>query len=155
LLCGLDNDERSFWIDRIVTQLEVCDRWNRSDLMLSWDEIRTMQQHNISFGSHTVTHPILSKISAEEIRTELQCSKETIEKQLGVPIRTFAYPVGRTEDFNGEVKTMLQEAGYVCAVTTIPGPNEPGQDPFELKRGTPWETYLPAFATQLSWYKFC
>ena len=68
--------------------------------MLNWDEIRVMQQHNITFGSHTVTHPILSRISAERVRTEIQRSKEMIEKHLNVPVRTFAYPVGRSQDFN-------------------------------------------------------
>ena len=112
-------------------------------------------EHNITFGSHTVTHPILSRISTERIKTEIQRSKETIEKYLNVPVRTFAYPVGRNQDFNEEVKTLLQEAGYICAVTTIPGANESGQDPFELRRLTPWEDYLPAFAAKLNWYKFC
>jgi hypothetical protein len=155
LLWALDDCERLSWIDCLVARLEVCDRRERPDLMLSWEEIKTMQEHKINFGSHTVTHPILSRISPDKIRRELTISKETIEKQLGVPVRTFAYPVGRGQDFNEEVKTLLQEAGYVCGLTTILGPNEPRQDPFELRRGTPWETYLPAFAAKLSWYKFC
>jgi hypothetical protein len=49
---------------------------------------------------------------------------------------------------------MVREAGYRCAVTTIFGVNDAGQDPFELRRGTPWENDLPSFAAKLSWYKF-
>jgi peptidoglycan/xylan/chitin deacetylase (PgdA/CDA1 family) len=155
LLWALDDDERLFWIDRLTVELEVFDRREMPELMLNWDEIRIMQQHNIAFGSHSVTHPILSRISAERIRTEIQRSKETIEKQLNVPVRTFAYPVGRSQDFNEDTKTLLQEDGYICAVTTIPGANESGQDPFELRRVIPWESYLPAFAAKLNWYRFC
>jgi peptidoglycan/xylan/chitin deacetylase (PgdA/CDA1 family) len=155
LLWALDDDERLSWIERLILKLEVCDRKERPNLMLNWDEIRIMQQHHIAFGSHTVTHPILSRSSVERIRTEIQSSKETIEKHLNVPVTTFAYPVGRSEDFNENVKMLLREAGYICAVTTIFGANEGGQDPFELKRATPWETYLPAFAAKLNWYKFC
>jgi peptidoglycan/xylan/chitin deacetylase (PgdA/CDA1 family) len=155
LLWALNDDERLSWIDRLILELEACDRKASPNLMLNWDEIRIMQQHHITFGSHTVTHPILSRSSVERIKTEIQNSKETIEKHLNVPVTTFAYPVGRSEDFNENVKSLLKEAGYICAVTTISGANETGQDPFELRRATPWETYLPAFAAKLNWYKFC
>jgi len=154
-LWALNDDERFFWIDRLNSELGVCDRKETPNLMLNWDEIKIMQQHIVTFGSHTMTHPILSRISIERIKTEIQCSKKTIEEHLKVPVRTFAYPVGRNQDFNEDAKILLQEAGYICAVTTIPGTNESGQDPFELRRATPWETYLPAFAAKLNWYKFC
>src|SRR5262249_17013406 len=120
LLFALGDDERLHWIDRLIAELEVCDRSERPNLILNCDEIRIMQRHDITFGSHTETHPILSRLSTERIKAEIQRSKETIEKHLNVPVRTFAYPVGRSHDFNEDVKALLREAGYICAVTTIP-----------------------------------
>jgi hypothetical protein len=52
-------------------------------------------------------------------------------------------------------KALLQEAGYICALTTIFGTNTYGHDLFALRRGQPWETDLPLFAAKLNWYKFC
>jgi peptidoglycan/xylan/chitin deacetylase (PgdA/CDA1 family) len=154
VLFTLDNEERLFWVDRLVRELEVEDLKIGRKLMLNWDEIRTMQRYNISFGSHTVTHPILSRLSLERSRIEIECSRETIEKHLNTPVTTFAYPVGRREDFNEDVKRLLRESGYGCALTTMPGTNDSGVDPYELRRATPWETSLPTFATKLSWYRF-
>jgi peptidoglycan/xylan/chitin deacetylase (PgdA/CDA1 family) len=155
VLFALEDRDRLFWVDYVVRELEIDDFKEKPRLMLSWDEIKTMQQHNISFGSHTLSHPILSRMSLERSRIEIECSKETIEKHLNVAVTTFAYPVGRRQDFNDDIKRVLRESGYVCALTTIPGTNDGSVDPYELKRATPWETYLPAFAAKLSWYRFC
>jgi peptidoglycan/xylan/chitin deacetylase (PgdA/CDA1 family) len=113
-----------------------------------------MHRNGISFGSHTLKHPVLTTIPIEEAKREICISKQVIEDALGSPATTFAYPVGRREDFNHSVKAIVKDAGYVCAVTTIFGANDSGQDLFELKRGIPWEVDLPSFATKLSWYKF-
>jgi hypothetical protein len=39
-------------------------------------------------------------------------------------------------------------------VTTEFGFNQPGDDPFALKRFTPWGRHVGAFAMQLDWYRF-
>jgi peptidoglycan/xylan/chitin deacetylase (PgdA/CDA1 family) len=96
----------------------------------------------------------LSTLSAEEARHEVQESKRILEEQLGAPVRTFAYPSGRKEDYNRAIRAILEETGYSCAVTSVFGVNEKGQDPFELRRGTPWEPALATFAMKLNWYKF-
>jgi len=153
-LRSLDTRDRLLWIDCLITKLFLQDRNIFSQLMLSWDDIKIMHANGISFGSHTVTHPIMSKISSEQVMWEICESKRIIEGHLGSPIRTFAYPNGKEEDFNHTTKALLQEAGYVCALTTIFGTNAYGHDLFALRRGQPWETDLPLFAAKLSWYKF-
>ena len=122
--------------------------------MLTWDHVRIMHENDISFGSHTVTHPILSRVPISRARTELCISKRVIEEKLGCPVKTFAYPNGKEEDFNETTKLLLKEAGYICALTTIFGTNECNQDLFALRRGQPWEKDLPTFAVKLQWYKF-
>lgn len=152
-LRALEDHERPFWIQRLVEKLKVIGKKDAADLMLNWEEVRIMQQQGISFGSHTVTHPILSRLPADKVREEVLKSKKTIEEQLGVPVRTFAYPSGRKQDFTEITKNILKEAGYDCAVTMVFGTNEYDQDLFELRRGMPWENHLPTFAVKLSWYK--
>jgi len=155
LLRSLNGRERSLWLDQLIDRLEVEDRKETSNLMLTWDEVGDMQQGGISFGSHSVTHPILSRLSIDEARIEICESKRIIEERLGVRVRSFAYPSGRKIDFNEKIKDILREAGYSCALTMIFGANEIGQDLFEFRRGEPWEQDLPTFAMKFDWYKFC
>jgi hypothetical protein len=85
---------------------------------------------------------------------EIRESRTVIEQRLGKPVQTFAYPNGGRTDFDEFTKLVVREAGYLCAVTTLFGTNTVESDPFELRRGGPWEEHLPTFAMKLNWYKF-
>jgi peptidoglycan/xylan/chitin deacetylase (PgdA/CDA1 family) len=150
----LDEQQRSLSVDRLLEVLQVENLTDSGGLMLNWDEIRVMQRHGIDFGSHTVTHPILSRLPDDRSWMEIAESKRVIEEQLGKQVRALAYPVGRKTDFNDVTKMLVRKAGYTCALTTMFGPNESKQDLFELRRGKPWEEDLPTFAVKLKWYKF-
>ena len=152
-LWSLKDEDRTLAVARLRECLEVCSKPER-DLMLSWDEIRLMHRNGISFGSHTMTHPILSKLSASRLEREVLDSKRAIEANLQCNVQTFAYPVGRSQDFDDRTKSLLRDTGYRCAVTTRFGVNRPNQDRFELRRATPWETDLPSFALKLAWYRY-
>ena len=102
---------------------------------LNWQEIREMIESGlISFGSHSASHPILSRLSETALRDEVKESKQTIEEKAGVPCLFFCYPNGREGDFNSKTKEALQEAGYAAAFTTVEGMNDKRSDIFELKR---------------------
>jgi len=152
-LWSVSEDERAEGIDRLVESLEV-QHCEKQRLMLSWDEVGIMYEHGISFGSHTVTHPILTGLSGARLRSEIVESKSLIEGRLNCNVRCFAYPIGRAQDFDQRAKAILKENGYRCAVTTMSGVNDSQRDLFELRRGTPWERDLPSFAMKLAWYKF-
>lgn len=153
LLWSLTVDERENRVEQLLDSLNV-KRCDDQTLMLSWEEIQVMHAHGICFGSHTVTHPILSTLPEARLLLEIIESKRVIEEQLTNRISTFAYPVGRAQDFDARTKAILKEHGYRSAVTTIFGVNEPGDDLFALRRMTPWERDLPSFATKLAWYRF-
>ncbi len=153
LFWTLPEDARDYWVDQLMIRLEVSAGFEAHDLMLTWDQIRMMQEAGLAFGSHTMTHPILSRLSHGRQSEEIFESKRVLEEQLGVPVKSFAYPVGRKQDFNASTKRLLKEAGYSCALTTIFGVNECGQDLFELRRATPWEEEIPRFALKLNYYK--
>jgi poly-beta-1,6-N-acetyl-D-glucosamine N-deacetylase len=69
----------------------------------------------VTVGSHTVSHAILTNLTEERIRFELGQSKRTLESWINADIRCFAYPVGL---FDGRGKTLLVESGYCMAATT-------------------------------------
>src|SRR2546427_3585444 len=45
--------------------------------------------------------------------------RTVLEQQLGHPVRTFAYPVGKAEHIGAAALRAVREAGYDWAVTTI------------------------------------
>ena len=155
LLRSVNEAERSRLIDRLISLLCVEDRKEERGLMLSWDEVKEMHDSGMSFGSHSVTHPILSTLSIDRCKTEILGSKKTIEEKLRSPVKAFAYPNGGREDFNEDIKNLVRAAGYVCGLTTLFGANGEGQDLFELRRATPWDQQIASFGLRLAYYKFC
>lgn len=100
---------------------------------LTWAQIREMSGQGISFGSHTKEHLVLSHLTdTKQLWDEIAGSKPMIEKQAGVPVRFFSYPVGA---FTDEVVRYVKEAGYKGAVTTKRGQGALyGADPYLLRR---------------------
>jgi peptidoglycan/xylan/chitin deacetylase (PgdA/CDA1 family) len=76
---------------------------------LTWDMIETMHRAGITIGSHTQSHSLLTRESADMALIELCGSKRTLEARLNTPIEHFAYPDGR---FNPTVTQAVNAAGY-------------------------------------------
>ena len=151
----IDNEERDLYIDRLIKILEINEKKENLNLMMTWEDVRSMYEDGISFGAHTVTHTILSNLTIEKMREEILTSKKVVEENLQTVVKTFAYPNGTRADFNETTKDLLRESGYSCAVTTIFGTNSLDQDCFELRRGMPWEEDIRTFGLKLHYYKFC
>lgn len=109
-----------------------------SGLYLSWDQIREMSRSGlIEFGSHTLTHPILTRISPAEARHEVEESKKKIESEINKPVISLAYPNGGAADFSQDVINAVREAGIEMAFTLLPGPSsykDVKTLPFEIRR---------------------
>ena len=106
-----------------------------SELILSWDEIKEMSRNQVYFGAHTVSHPILSKISLESAKSEILESKRKIEGEVGREVVTFCYPDGRLDDVNDDIEEILESSGFKCAVTTSPQAFVSSRSkPYELPR---------------------
>lgn len=119
--------------------------------MLNWKQIRTMQSAGISFGSHTMTHPVLSRLGARDLVDELRDSKRILQNELQRPILDFAYPFGTADSFNWETSNHLSALGYRSAVTLFEGLNTSITNRFWLRRVTYCEcASLPIFAARIS-----
>jgi peptidoglycan/xylan/chitin deacetylase (PgdA/CDA1 family) len=124
-----------------------------SPLMLTWEMVRAMRGDLISFGAHTVNHPLLSQVDLPEIRAEIADSKRRIEAVLGEEVTTFAYPNGASSVFNEQVTAVVRAAGLKLAFTMTAGANRPGVDPLSLKRyGVP-NIPAHALAARLRWLR--
>jgi len=93
---------------------KVGQNYGRSSL--TWEQIREMAQNPlVTIASHSISHPNdLREFDDAQLRPEIFESKRILEEQLGIPIRHFVYPVGK---YDARVKQMVQEAGYLSALT--------------------------------------
>jgi peptidoglycan/xylan/chitin deacetylase (PgdA/CDA1 family) len=81
---------------------------------LSWRQLEQMANAGWEIGSHTRTHPRLTKLPDDELANELRGSREACENALGRACRSLAYPYG---DFDSRVGAAAARAGYEAAAT--------------------------------------
>ncbi len=85
---------------------------------LTWQQVREMAVRGMTIGSHTRTHPFLTRLSAEALRRELDGSRAALDAELGKPTRDFAYPYG---NYDRRVTAAVRDAGFLSARTTRSG----------------------------------
>jgi peptidoglycan/xylan/chitin deacetylase (PgdA/CDA1 family) len=90
-----------------------------------------MDSCGIEIGSHTVTHPILTRTSSDRLYYELSESRLRLESVLDHPVELLGYPNG---DHDPTVQKAAARAGYKCAVTADYGLNNGHSNPLALKR---------------------
>ncbi len=103
---------------------------------LSWAEVTELARRGFEIGSHTVTHRFLHRLSTEEVRRELEMSRQDIEQHLGIKTDIFSYPGGK---YNPDIAAVVAETGHVCGCTTDDGINSSDEDVFRLKRVNIWD----------------
>lgn len=101
---------------------------------LGLSEIDSMKRKGIRFESHTATHKILSQLDHQAASSEVLGSKNELEKMLNQNVKFIAYPKGKANHFNAEVKKIVEDSGYKAAFTTENGKIGADSDPFALAR---------------------
>ena len=85
----------------------------------------------VSIGSHTLSHPKLSRLSPEDQLREVRDSRKVLEDWLGRTVDTFCYPFG---DYSEVTVRAVAESGYRLAVTTRVGTYSSSASPYEIPR---------------------
>lgn len=102
---------------------------------MTWNQVTEMSRNNISIGSHTVTHPIMSQLKNDSIHFEIIESKRVIEAKIGMVVNSFSYPTGQSASFTPQITAAVVTAGYKVAHSYIHGVNKtPIQNPYALNR---------------------
>ncbi len=102
-----------------------------ADEMMSWEEVQELRKQGVDFGAHTVNHPLLTYERDDTVRWELEASKQMIEEKLNTQVTAFAYPNGT---WDSRIRTMVESAGYECALTTDCGWHRAGMDRYSIRR---------------------
>jgi peptidoglycan/xylan/chitin deacetylase (PgdA/CDA1 family) len=114
--------------------------------MLNGEAIAEMAASGlIEFGAHTHSHAILSQLSLDEQRNEIERSINAVHELTCRPCELFAYPNGRARDYDGESVKILEECGVDASVTSIQEPNDRMTPPLELRRYAVGADMSPAY----------
>ena len=87
---------------------------------MTWDQARECERRGMTFGPHTVTHPILAGVDDSRSETEIRASWARLKTELRAPVPVFAYPNGKTGDWGEREHQILTREG-LRAVTAEPG----------------------------------
>lgn len=85
--------------------------------IMNWEDLRSLDRNLITVGSHTLSHPILTTLSGEEIESEILESRTCLEQRLERKVDFFCYPNGA---YDKRAYQLVQRT-YRAAVTTESG----------------------------------
>lgn len=92
------------------------------DLCLTWPELRALgRDPGVTFGAHTVSHPMLAKHDEATARREIAQGRARIEAELDRRVAHLSYPVGDPTSAGMRDFGIARELGFATAVTTRPG----------------------------------
>jgi glycosyltransferase involved in cell wall biosynthesis len=121
----------------VAGRLGASNNWNEDGAakdrpMLSLEQVKTMQEDDIRFGSHTQTHCSLPEMSDAVAAREIEGSRTDLEQTLETPVTTFAYPYGNLDErILGIVGNSGYEGAYASHEQTLVAL---GDDPRRLPR---------------------
>jgi peptidoglycan/xylan/chitin deacetylase (PgdA/CDA1 family) len=141
LCCQLSGTLQEDFVVRIERELEGKIPCQQNSPMLTYEQMRALQRHRHIIGSHTMTHPNMAYLKADDAVRELMESKQRLELNLETPIQHFSYPCpALSPHWSAQTAEQTQLAGYETAVTTDNGLTHSGDNPFCLKRLRPTKT---------------
>jgi peptidoglycan/xylan/chitin deacetylase (PgdA/CDA1 family) len=129
-------DEKLAAVEAVRVALDVTPP-DAEPLFMDWQQARELIDNGIACQGHTVTHPIMSRISPQEQHRQLAESRQTILDRTGQPVYAFAYPNGGHADYTTETMRILHETGYTLAFTLAAGPmrwQQVQQHPLQIRR---------------------
>ncbi len=120
---------------------------NRSELMMTHQQLRLLHDEGGEIGGHTRTHPILERLDDTSALHEIESGKQELEALIGAAVRVFAYPNGVPgRDCSARHAEMARRAGFDAAVSTCQACATSASDVFQLPRFTPWDRTPLKFA---------
>ncbi len=112
--------------------VEVEDTPEQPVPLMNKNELKALSDSGlVEIGGHTVSHPHLNTLSPEIQKAEIKKNKDELERILGRPLTSFAYPYGSLDIRSKEITEKL---GYQFAVATNTGPLAMHQDRFQIRR---------------------
>jgi peptidoglycan/xylan/chitin deacetylase (PgdA/CDA1 family) len=131
--------EATWFLEQLAAaaQVTVDEQGLSRQLFMDWDQVRRLSDSDagLTIGSHSHSHPELSRLTDQSQCHELERSKEILESRLGRKIQALAYPFGWPGAYNKATRTAAAQTGYRLAFSGCAGVNRPGTlDAYEINR---------------------
>jgi peptidoglycan/xylan/chitin deacetylase (PgdA/CDA1 family) len=101
---------------------------------VEWDDLAALEAGGIRVESHGIGHRPVSELEPPDALREIAVSKLRLEERLGRPVAAYAFVKGSLADYRPEHVSLVQQAGYSLAFTSVTGANGPASDRFRLRR---------------------
>lgn len=122
------------------------------ELYMQMSHLQRMADAGHAVGWHTESHPVMSRLTADQQRRELEGGMSQLETVLPKAGLSFCYPYGHDHTYNGHTLDALQAYGYRMAFTVRRGALMSGHAtqrwPYELPRVDCRD--LPPFTTRVA-----
>jgi len=115
---------------------------------MTWDDARACEIKGMSFGPHTVTHPILSQLQTEQATWEISESWRRLCEEVSDPVPVFCYPNDQWPDFGPREIEIFRDLGFSGAVVGEPGFADPSS--FSQDKDSPFKVCRLSFPETLS-----
>ena len=141
-------EERRMQIERMSDRLQL---ELPTNLMMTSAQVAQLHNAGMEIGGHTVSHPILARLSPSDARCEIAKGKEALEDIIQTPVRFFAYPNGKPgQDYLSEHVRIVKDLGFEAAVSTARGAMSENADLYQLPRFTPWDRAAHKFVLRVA-----
>jgi peptidoglycan/xylan/chitin deacetylase (PgdA/CDA1 family) len=101
---------------------------------MSWDNVRSLLAQGFEIGCHTDTHVDMGRADRDTVRSELEVSRQKINRELGISVQLFAYPFGNRENITDASRQLVIDLGFASCASCYGGLNALGTGPYHLKR---------------------
>lgn len=121
---------------------------------MTWQDVQTLQSQKINFEPHTLTHPILSRLTVPAQQQQISGSIRAIKNRLGTAPSIFCYPNGTVKDFTQETVDLVKSNGMLAACSTEPGflNSSLQEQQYRIPR-IPFPRHFEQFVLYISGYK--
>ena len=157
VLITFDDGYRDFYTDvfpilkkyNIKTTVYIVSGFlDKPNHMFTWQLKQIARNRLVEIGAHTVHHYSLKGLSPTLTKYEIEESKNSLEKIIGTPVVSFAYPDG---SFDEQAIKIVKESGFKSAVTTMHGFETNQKNKYSIYRihpGDKVDNYLINFLEQ-------
>mgnify|MGYP001579813851 FL=1 len=104
---------------------------DKPNYMYAWQLKEIARSGLVEIAAHTIHHYSLKGLEAQTTKYEIEESKITLEKLIGISVVSFAYPDG---SFDMQAIKLVKSAGFKSAVTTLHGFEVSWENKFSLYR---------------------
>lgn len=134
------NESRLHLLDKINANISENDSRPVNNLTynclpMTWNQVIELSSHGHEIGSHSKTHPMLSRCGYQEQVDEIEGSRKEIEAHIGKKVCVFSYPFGGRDSYSNDVIDILKASGYKYACNYLSGMYFPSaNNTYEISR---------------------